>query len=318
MPAGLRFCRQCGFRLGEGVEEYTATRRFDATTTAPAAGAQTTNLNGAGAHFQMPGAWGAVAPVGDASVEGRPGSAFGKMAAACHPKRLNWIFWVIVLIVVLTAGGLGVQRLTRRGRFAPPPPPVSFLGVDGFETADGGGAFIEGIAGADSAIERAGLIGGDIITSFDAKKIEDEDDMRRALRETPVGKAVEVVYIRDGETKTTTLTTIAEKEFQGLRPFNARAGGQGRIGVDDLERKRVPGLNTYGVEVDEVSRNGPADLAGLKEGDIITDFNQHPVRTPGDLRFRIYEAVPGSIVPVVIMRGGERLDIPVKVGRSKD
>ncbi len=67
MPDGLRFCRMCGFRLGEGVEEYTATRRFDApTATAPAAAATTTNLNSAGAAFNMPGTWGAVAPASSA------------------------------------------------------------------------------------------------------------------------------------------------------------------------------------------------------------------------------------------------------------
>jgi predicted amidophosphoribosyltransferase len=28
MPLGLRFCRKCGYRLGEGVAEYTETVRF--------------------------------------------------------------------------------------------------------------------------------------------------------------------------------------------------------------------------------------------------------------------------------------------------
>src|SRR5215204_6549328 len=28
MPLGLRFCRNCGFRLGEGPAEYTETARF--------------------------------------------------------------------------------------------------------------------------------------------------------------------------------------------------------------------------------------------------------------------------------------------------
>lgn len=317
MPEGLRFCRMCGFRLGEGLEEYTATRRFDAPPTATA-GAQTNNLGAAGAAFHMPGTWGAVAPVADASVQGQPDSSFKKLVGVCNPMRVNWIVWVIVLTVLLTAGGLGVQKLAGRGRFAPPPPPISFMGVDGFDTADGGGAFIEGIAGVGSPVERAGLIGADIITVFDGRKIEDADDIRRALRETPPGKTVEVTFIRDGETKTTTLTTIAEKEFQGLRPLNSRPGGQGRLAVDPGDRKRVGNTNTYGVELDDVERNGPADLAGLKEGDIITDFNGHPVRTAGDLRYRIYEAVPGSTVEVILARGSEQLKIPVKVGRSKD
>src|ERR1700745_28798 len=29
MPAELRFCRNCGFRLGEGVADYTETVRFN-------------------------------------------------------------------------------------------------------------------------------------------------------------------------------------------------------------------------------------------------------------------------------------------------
>lgn len=321
MPDGLRFCRMCGFRLGEGVEEYTATRRFDApTATAPSASAQTTNLNAAGAAFNMPGTWGAVAPASSAgaAVHGQSDSSFKKLASSCNPLRLNWIVWVLLLTAVLTAGTLGIQKVTRRGRFAPPPPPVSFVGVDGFDTADGGGAFIEGIAGVGSPVERAGLIGGDIITGINGQKIEDEDDARRIIRATPPGQTLDITYIRDGETRTTQLTTIAQKEFEGLRPLNARPGGQGRIGVDVGSRKRVPTLNTYGVELDDVDRNGPADLAGLKEGDIVTQFNEHLVRTAGDLRYRIWEAVPGSTAEVVVMRGSERIVVPVKVGRSKD
>src|SRR5919205_242426 len=38
LVAGMRFCRMCGYRLGEGVEEYAATQRFD---TPPTAAAQT-------------------------------------------------------------------------------------------------------------------------------------------------------------------------------------------------------------------------------------------------------------------------------------
>ena len=319
MPEGLRFCRMCGFRLGEGVEEYTATRRFDGKPSAPTATAPTTNLN-AGAAFNMPGAWGAVAPVApsDASLQGPPDSSFKKLTSYCNPARGNWIITLILLMVVLTAGILGVQKMTGTGRFRPPPPPVSFLGVDGFDSADGGGAFIEGIAGVGSPVERAGLIGGDIITAFDGQKIESDEDMRRVLRATPPGKTVEVVYIRDGETRTTQLTTIVEKAFAGRGPLRERPGGEGRIGVDVGDRKRVPNTNTYGVELDDVDRNGPADLAGLKDGDIVTQFNEHPVRTAGDLRYRIYEAVPGTVAEVVVVRGGERVVVPVQVGRSRD
>ena len=37
LVAGLRFCRMCGYRLGEGVEEYVPTQRFDAASMPTAA-----------------------------------------------------------------------------------------------------------------------------------------------------------------------------------------------------------------------------------------------------------------------------------------
>ncbi|HVF55109.1 MAG TPA: PDZ domain-containing protein [Pyrinomonadaceae bacterium] len=311
----MRFCRLCGYRLGEGVEEYAATRRFDGTVP-PAATAHHTNAN-----FHAPGTWGPIASTTGAGLpkEARP-TSFLKMGAVCQPARMNWMFWVVLLTVVLTIGGVVARRAANRaggGRAAIMAPP-SFLGVDGFDTAENGGAFIEGIAAPGTPVDRAGLLGGDVILSFDGRAVKDQNAMREILATTPIGKTVEVVFMRDGEMKKTTLTTIAEKDNPGTRALDRRAGGRGRIGVDDLERVPVPNSNIYGVQLGEVETNLPADIAGLKEGDIVIEFNEKPVRTDGDLRLRIYEALPGSTVKAVVMRGGERLEIPLKIGRSKD
>ena len=177
---------------------------------------------------------------------------------------------------------------------------------------------IEGIAGPDTPVHRAGIIGGDIVKSFDGKEVRDDDDLRRLLRETPPGKSVEVGFVRDGQPRTAILTTGTQRESTGSRAFDQRPGGKGVIGIDtgDLERVLAPGANVYGVQLDEVHTNRPADIAGLKEGDIVVEFNGHPVRTPGDLRFRIAEAVPGETVKVVIVRAGQLMDVMVKMGRS--
>jgi membrane-associated protease RseP (regulator of RpoE activity) len=318
MVQGMRFCRMCGYRLGEGIEEYAATRRFDGNAppvTAPTPNAQT-------AQTSTPNMWAPMAPMmGTSSLDQtRHSSSLWRFSNTCGRMRMSWVMWVVLSIAIMTAVGV-ISRGVRNwggGRSVSVVTPKSFLGVDGFETADGGGAFIEGIAAPDTPVERAGLLGGDIITSFDGKPVEDDNSMTDLLEATPPGKTVEVVFIRDGETKKTNLTTMAEREFRGLRALEARPGGAGRIGVDDLDRVRLPNTNIYGVELGEVTRNNPADIAGLKQGDIVTDFNGRPVRTAGDLRLRIYEAVPGSTVTVVVVRGGERLEIPVKVGRSKD
>jgi serine protease Do len=238
----------------------------------------------------------------------------------CRPVRGAWL-WVTIIIVVLVVGGMMPLAFRSRGGGSPPPAAVrSFLGVDGFENAPGGGAFIEGIAGVGAPIERAGMIGGDIITAFDGKKIEDAGDMREAVRTTPPGKTVEVTYVRDGETKKAKLVTVSEEENSRLEEaFEDRPQPQGFLGVDDdMERVEVPGTKIHGVRLKQVFKNRPAYIAGLRDGDVVIEFDGVPIRTPQELNRRIDRALPDSTVKVVVMRGSERIVVPVKVGRSKD
>ncbi len=316
LTAGLRFCRHCGYRLGEGVEEYAETRRFDGSMPtgfkpAGTSAESTTTTTGA------PGQWGAMAsmplmqPIAPVKLR--------SLSRSCRRMGGSWVMWMLLLLAVLTAGGILANGL--RGGWLGGEEQVavqkSFLGVDGFETADEGGAFIQGIAGPDTAVEKAGLLGGDIINSFDGKPVPDAETMRELLAATPVGKTVEVAYVRDGVAGKTMLTTAAQKSFRGLSVFDRRPGGKGTLEISDFERVRVPNSNIYGVQLDDIDRNGPADIAGLREGDIVVEFNDKIVRTNGDFRLRVYEAVPGTTANVVVVRGGERLTIPVKIGRSR-
>jgi membrane-associated protease RseP (regulator of RpoE activity) len=323
LVAGLRFCRMCGYRLGEGVEEYVATQRFDAASM-PTAAQAPPNTD----PFQARQTWG-NAPVAPAApmqpfgatttLEGQqPQGSTSKLARMCRPVRGVWL-WVTIIIVILVVGGMVPLAFRGGGRGASPPAVVrSFMGVDGFENAPGGGAFIEGIAGPETPVVRAGLIGGDTIKTFDGKEVRDAGEMRRILGETPVGKTVEVGFVRDGVFGTTQLTTMAQRDTPGLRLFDQRPGGRGVLGVDVGSRVQVPNSNIYGVELDDVNRNGPADLAGLKEDDIVVKFGEHLIRTAGDLRYRIAEAMPGTTVPVTVVRGAEQIEVQVKVGRSRD
>jgi membrane-associated protease RseP (regulator of RpoE activity) len=320
LVVGLRFCRMCGFRLGEGLEEYNETRRFDPSRppcAPPAPAAQDAPP------YARPGAWTPapmahippVAPLGAA----RPGAApRWRWTSLVMPWRWGWVGWVVLSLVIMVAVGAMVND-NNPGADVPEPDRISpEREVDAFETADGGGAFITGLSGPNSSLERAGLRGGDTITSFDGRPVRDARALRRILRATPVGKTVEIIFLRDGKTITTTLTTEPAESFRGDDPLDERPGGQGRIGANVGSRVRVPTLGVHGVELDGITRNGPADLAGLKRGDIVIEFNGKPTATAGDLRLRIFEAVPGETVIVKVLRGAELLDIPVKVGRSRD
>jgi membrane-associated protease RseP (regulator of RpoE activity) len=299
MPPEMRFCRACGNRLGEGPAEYTETVRLPNSAGAPGAAPFYPSVN---------------APL-------------ARQAAGNYPRRrrlgfsgMTWM-WIVLGLFFASGGGLSmlvknVGRIPRGGvTFSAP---RSFLGVDGLKSADGGVTF-DDVAAPGLPADKAGLVGGDIVTSFDGRAVTDESEMMDLLRQTSVGKTVEIVYLRDGVTKKTQLTTISEDEFNRLKDvFNKRPEGRGKFGFDSDKTTaiRIPETKTYGVRIDYVESNGPADLFGIKAGDIITDFDNVPIRTSDELLSRVRRALPHSSVEVAVLRAGQVLKIPVTMGRN--
>jgi len=312
MPSGLRFCRNCGFRLGEGPAEYTETVRFQNGHPGLSVGSKPTATQES-----------VVTSYGLSSGSVAP-HAGGAVQKVCRKTSgMTWIFLGLLGFFLMAGVFTALFSPSHRGsfeppRFAAPAPPKSYVGVSGFDSTDGGVTF-DNIEAADSPADKAHLVGGDVITTFDGKKVDDEDVMADLLKSTPIGKTVEVVYIRDGETKTTKLTTISDEEFKALgNAFKKRPEGLGQFGYDSGDAKRVPvpGTKIFGVQLGEILRSRPADLAGIKQGDIVTQFGDTPIRTPEELESRVRRALPYSTVEVVVVRGTEELKIPVKMGKQ--
>ena len=304
MPAGLRFCRNCGYRMGEGSAEYTETVRFQ---NAPNGTATTAMPGGYPPGFGMSG--GQMAAPAAGSLKRRKKRMSG----------MTWIFLVMIMFFVVGAGvSFFVPRFQGRinmGGIAVSAPPRSTFGVDNFDDADGGATF-DSVAYPGSPADKAGLVGGDIITTFDGQQVTDEGDLKDLLGKTPIGKTVDVVYIRDGETKTTKLTTISNGELEQLgSAFTKRPEGRGKLGIENQETVEIPGTKLHGVLLSRVSQSLPGDMAGLKSGDIVIDFAGTPIRTVEELNSRIQFAIPYETIVIKIMRGSETLEIPVKMGR---
>lgn len=299
MPRGMRFCRTCGHRLGEGPAEYTETVRF---------GSDTATASRVTSPYIPP--------------QGGPIAAAGAAFPHKRRRRLGGMAWVIIIIAVLFVMGGAFSALRRTVRNVPRGAvsitPRSYFGVDAFDNVQGGVTFAN-VEPPDGPADKAGLVGGDIITAFDGHAVTDEDQMMDLLRQTPTGKTVEVIYLRDGETKKTQLTTISEGQFNELqRAFRSRPEGRGKFGFDDDRVTKIidPATKTYGVRLDWVEPNGPADLFGLKEGDIITAWDGVPIRTGEELLSRVRRALPRSPVEISVIRNGEKLKIPVTIGRG--
>jgi serine protease Do len=69
-----------------------------------------------------------------------------------------------------------------------------------------------------------------------------------------------------------------------------------------------------GVLVAGVTPKSPAEKAGLRDGDIITEFNGKAVKDSRHLKLQVAQTAPGTSVPVKILRDGKTksLDVTVK------
>jgi S1-C subfamily serine protease len=68
-----------------------------------------------------------------------------------------------------------------------------------------------------------------------------------------------------------------------------------------------------GARVTEVIPDSPAARAGVREGDVIVEFDGHLLRGPVGLTLRIQERDPGDTVTLVLLRDGERQTLHVEL-----
>ena len=112
----------------------------------------------------------------------------------------------------------------------------------------------------------------------------------------PVNKARTIVeqLIRDGE---------AEYPIIGVNLDLTYRGPGARVQADSQ-----PG--------DAVTPGGPADAAGLVAGDLIVAVDGERVSTPEDFVVEIRTRLPGDVVDLTVVRGDERLRLPVTLGAT--
>jgi serine protease Do len=146
----------------------------------------------------------------------------------------------------------------------------------GLEKAQGS---LVGDVTAKSPADKAGIKRGDIIVSFDGKKIEDSSSLPAIVAATPIGKTVPVGIIRDGAMKTVSVAvgklneqTAAmeaepEKSAWGLALQNIRPEDRVQMNLSEKE----------GVLVQAVVPGSPAAEAGIQPGDVILQVNKVPV-----------------------------------------
>lgn len=93
------------------------------------------------------------------------------------------------------------------------------------------------------------------------------------------------------------------------------AGRGARIGVTvrdiDADESKQGKSGATGVVVDVVEPGGPADKAGMKAGDAITEFDGERIRSVVQFSRVVQETPAGRSVPAALSRGGQRVTVAV-------
>jgi serine protease Do len=185
---------------------------------------------------------------------------------------------------------------------------LGWIGVS-IEDQKDGGAIVRRVE-PNSPAEKAGLKEGDVILDFNKEAVIGVQQLTRLVRETPVGRTVDIKVRRDNREQTFKVTAerasgrgggfgrfeldvpnvhiLADGALKNIQsyPFQFNTSSvQSGIRVEQLTdqlRDFFGVFSNNGVLVASVDSGSPAEKAGIKAGDVITTVDGRNIRTPQD------------------------------------
>ena len=161
-----------------------------------------------------------------------------------------------------------------------------------------------------SPADKASLQRGDVILRFDGKEVENAHMLSQMAASTSPDTQVKIEILRNGEEKTISLTvgTMPEGASQGMPSEEQKEESAWGISVQELTPQLQQQLDlepgTTGVVVSNIQAGSPADSAGLRPGDVITEVNRQPVRNLADFRQALQRVTEGENLLLLVQRGG--------------
>jgi serine protease Do len=225
---------------------------------------------------------------------------------------------------------------------------------DDAEDTKSDGAIITNVT-KESAAEKAGLKNGDVITKINDKKIEDPSDLSEAISSFKPKDEVTVYYKRDGkensskavlgETKSSmsysfsgpkanlrsltiprtpamprlqTIPNMENFEWNG----NGNVDGMEFFGGNSFRRQQKLGLKIQdveegdGVKVLDTDKDSPAEKAGLKKDDIVTEIGGKKITNTDDAREQLHENADKSLYNIKAKRNGKEMSFDIKIPKK--
>lgn len=217
-----------------------------------------------------------------------------------------------------------------------------FLGVATEDSKQG--AIVEEVT-KGSAAEKAGLKKGDVITKIGDEAVFTHDEVTKAVKKHKPEDKITVVYKREGKEQKATVTLGKRSSsmafsgpdnmfgpnleglqnlqgLQGLRNFDfnfddngngprALSAGRPRLGIRAQDTE-----DGKGVKVLDVDDESIAEKAGIKEDDVITEFNGKAVNSADELAAAARESREKPSVTVKLNRDGKSQTLELKTPKK--
>lgn len=116
-------------------------------------------------------------------------------------------------------------------------------------------------------------------------------------------------------------TTMAKPIYESLVKTGTVVRGYLGIGLQELTQDLAKSFgvkDSKGALISDVKENGPADLAGLKQGDVVLEYHSTPVEDGVALQRLVTKTPVGTKVSLKVMRDGRARELMVKVGEQPD
>ena len=190
------------------------------------------------------------------------------------------------------------------------------------------GALVQNVVPRGPAA-KGGVQAGDLVVSLNGKPVESAGQLTRTVALVPPGEQITMVVLRKGNEKKQLQFKVAQRpEDEG----QASAGEGEDEGEATAPSNKSPKLGVSlapitpqvarqlgipadeGVIVAEVVDGGPAQRAGVRQGDVILEVNRQPVKKVEDISASLGKLKEGDMALLRVRRGDSAIYIAVPVG----
>lgn len=220
---------------------------------------------------------------------------------------------------------------------------TAYLGVVTESTSEG--ARITSVSD-NTAAERAGLKEGDVITHIDEDRIDDHDALTKAIRKHKPEEKINVTILRDGRERqmvatlgrtggstTYTAPSKPKESLRALEPMKVEGFknngtyefktdgtyehkfyntvGRTRLGIRAQDTE-----DGKGAKVLNVDDESPAEKAGIREDDVIVEFEGKDIRNADDLVEAARRVKDQSSINVRVQRDGRSQNVEIRVPKK--